>query len=96
MLDLHTGEIVITDLMVKGHPNFNTVEGSHKTVSALCREIADFPTTRPNMWDLASFHLQARNASYINKRDPGVITIGLDADCTIDVRNAEEVLAHLI
>lgn len=65
LVDIVAGQIVFTDLYVGRKQLFNAVEGSLGSVSAIARELASFVQTRPNYYDFALMHVEARGGTLI-------------------------------
>lgn len=95
LLDLDTDEIILMDLAARGDAH-SRVEQTAGSGQFLCREVAAFTDTRPNMHTLLEQHVAARGGALVAERAQASHTYGLDDTCTTDVRRAEAVLAALL
>ena len=95
IVDLQENEIIFVDLFMRGVDHYNRVEGAYQDISVVTKEIARMIETRPNMFDLATFHRDARGAESTEDRDQADITFGL-SDCDYNVNEFERILSELL
>ncbi len=95
IVDLQENEIIFVDLFMRGVGQYNRVEGAYQDISVVTKEIARMIETRPNMFDLATFHRDARGAESTEDRDQADITFGL-SDCDYNVYEIERILSELL
>jgi len=95
LVDLKEKCLIYVDMFMKGHKNFNGVENSEQDVSMVSREIANMINTRPNMYDLVSYHVKASGSTF-SPRKEAEVTFGIDENCDYNVRNIEETLSLML
>lgn len=95
VVDIEQQHIISTDLYVGSKQLRNNVEGTHSEVALMCRELAQFTTTRPVIKDLAMTHALARQADLVTKKEAATITFGVQ-NCTYNALEIEKILTELL
>jgi len=96
LIDLHHQQMVNVDLFVGSRAFHNTAERSGADIATVCREVARFVETRPNLADLATLHAVARGAKLVTDREEAHVVFGIGPDATFDAHRPEVLLAQLL
>lgn len=95
VLDLVTGQIIYTDLYLRGHATAR-VERDGASIGRLARALVARRAQRPNVAALVAAHLAARGGTLVTDPAQATITIGTEPTCTYDVLRPERLLADLL
>lgn len=95
LVDLKTGEIILIDLYVGRRVQYNRVENSADSVSAIISELADFPQTRPTLARLAALHAMSRGAEPVAGDCEPDVSFGV-REGTYAANRPAEILAELL
>src|SRR5690606_2793630 len=76
-VDLRRRDITYIDLGVRSVAHGSTAEGASSDISTLTREMVRMADTRPNMRDLARFHVAARGAVEVADRSEADLCFGI-------------------
>ena len=95
IVDVENSEIVFVDIFMNGTNSMNRVEGAVNDVSTVAREIVKMVDTKPNMFDLITYQVNASNATLVETKEEATITYGITG-CTHSVDRVDEILSELI
>lgn len=95
VVDLHNSEIIYVDLYVGAVEQHNRVEGAVQDISVITREMVRMGQIRPNLYDLAVLHREARGAQAVEAREQAELTFGLTG-CDYSVDRVEKLLSELL
>ena len=94
IVDTMENKIIYSDLYVGSCYVYNNVEKSNE-IFDIVKALIKFNKTKPNMFDLAKFHCEARGAILNENKEDVDITIGLK-DCDYNVLDVEKILSDLL
>jgi len=96
VVDLKTKEIIYIDMYMSGRNNsYNSNEGAINDISIVTKELVKMIETRPNMFDLVNYHIEASKAEIVNDKSEAELTYGIK-DCDFNVTNVEDILAEML
>lgn len=104
LVDLKQRRVIYVDLYVGSVREQSTAAGAARDISTICQSVANMIDTRPNMLDLAQFHVRGRGAEEVDARSRAdiVFCVGgaLQTDAAgavhYDAMQLERALAQLL
>jgi len=96
LVDVVDQQIVQVDLFVGSRAFHNTAERSCHDIGTVCREVARFVDTRPNLADLARLHVAARGGRVVADARRADLSFGIGRQHRFDAHAPERLLAELL